>query len=299
MIAIRTVLCPVDLTPLSERALELAISLSQKLKARLILEHNLDARPPGYLGVSWMWSMEHEGEARERAEEGTRKVREWLSRVPASLEPEARLTRGPVAETLLHLSRELPADLVVMGTHGPTTAEHRSLTEQIVNQASCPVLTLGEGYQPQRVLAALAGKDPNEFNVIVPSDFSRASEAALDFAVELAERMPHRLVLVHALRPDKASNREVAARRERLSASVPEHLVSRSACEVRVGRPAPAILEAAREHEALFVLVAGHGSGPLHRMVFGSTTLDLLRTSECPVLFLPPTVVNAVPESQR
>jgi nucleotide-binding universal stress UspA family protein len=232
--------------------------------------------------------MEHEGEARENAERGTLEVRRLLSRVPSSLEPEARLTRGPVAETLLQVARELPADLLVMGTHGPTTAEHRSLTERIVSEGPCPVLTLGEGYEPNRVLGALEGKPPEELSVVVPSDFSPASQAALDFAVALAELMPHRLVLVHALRPGKASNSEVAARRKELSALVPEHLTNRTTCEVRVGHAAPAIREAAREHEALFVLMAGHGKGALKRLVFGSTTLDLLRSCDCPVLFLPP-----------
>jgi len=117
MIEIRTVLCPVDLSPLSERALELAISVARKVRARLVLEHNLDSRPPGYLGVSWMWSQEHETEERAKADRGDRHVRELLARVPAELRPEARVTRGPIADALLHLTRDLPADLMVMGTH--------------------------------------------------------------------------------------------------------------------------------------------------------------------------------------
>ena len=44
---IHTVLCPTDFSPLSQRAVSLAARICRRFGARLVLEHNLDPRPPG------------------------------------------------------------------------------------------------------------------------------------------------------------------------------------------------------------------------------------------------------------
>jgi nucleotide-binding universal stress UspA family protein len=46
---------------------------------------------------------------------------------------------------ILHFAREVPADLVVMGTHGRTGLGRvlmGSVAEQVVRKAPCPVLTV-------------------------------------------------------------------------------------------------------------------------------------------------------------
>jgi hypothetical protein len=62
---IRTVLCPTDFTPLSDCAVSLATRICQWYGASLVLEHNLDARPPSFLSVEWMVGGA-EGRGRER-----------------------------------------------------------------------------------------------------------------------------------------------------------------------------------------------------------------------------------------
>ena len=52
----RTVLCPVDFSGRSGRELSLARDVCREFGARLVLEHNLDPRPPSFLTVTWMWS---------------------------------------------------------------------------------------------------------------------------------------------------------------------------------------------------------------------------------------------------
>jgi len=288
MLQIKTVLCPVDLTPLSEHALELAVAVCQRVGAQLVLEHNLDSRPPGTLGVSWMWSKEHEPDERGKEARAEERIRQLLAGIPKPLSPQATVTRGQIDTALLHLARSLPAELMVMGTHGPSSPEHKSLTERIIVQAPCPVLTLGEGYAPGRVLEALAGTRPETLEVVVPVDFSPRARTALDFGVALAERMPHRLILVHAVAPGRDAQAEVAERRERLLALVPPELADRMAVEVKVAPPADAILQAVAAHRTIFVLMAARGKWALKRFLFGATTLSVLRSAACPVLFIPP-----------
>lgn len=288
MIDIRTVLCPVDLTPLSKQALLLAVDVCKKVGARLVLEHNLDARPPSYLGVSWMWSGDHGADEKAKEDAATDRIRTMLNEVPGDIEREAKITRGQVDMALLHVARALPAELVVMGTHGPSSAEHKSLTEKIVLHAPCPVLTLGEGYEPENVMAQLAGTAPESLDVIVPIDLKARRQPAFDFGVALAERMPHRLILVHVVEPGKAVDEEVVRQRLEIESKVPEALADRVVVEIKEGHRAECLLEAATEHKAIFILMAAHKKSPFKRFLFGTTTLTILRESEAPVLFLPP-----------
>lgn len=235
-----------------------------------------------------MWSEEHEGEEEGKAERATRRVKELLARVPQAVPREARLTRGPVELGLLHIARELPADLMVMGTHGKSSAEHASLTERLILEAPCPVLTLGEGYQPAAVLEAMAGTAPETMNVVIPIDFGAASEAVLDYGLELAERMPHHIVLVHAVEPGPGSERQAAVARDQLATRVPEAMASRVTVDVRAQETAAAILEVVRETSAIFILMAAERRSLLKRFLFGDTTRSVLHGGSCPTLFLPP-----------
>jgi len=54
MSTIKTVLCPVDFSPLSERSVHLATEICRRTGAKLVLEHNLECCPPASLGVGWM-----------------------------------------------------------------------------------------------------------------------------------------------------------------------------------------------------------------------------------------------------
>ena len=95
---IRNVLCPVDFSRLSEREMDLAVQICRRFEARLVIEHNLDPRPPNYLSVSWMWSEGHEGEQEDRAAGAEWKLKELLDRLPAGRDPKCAFgpNRGPL-----------------------------------------------------------------------------------------------------------------------------------------------------------------------------------------------------------
>jgi nucleotide-binding universal stress UspA family protein len=61
------------------------------------------------------------------------------------LTPHPKIKFGNPAEEILKASEELDVDLVVMATHGRTGLRHLlagSVAEEVVRQASCPVLTI-------------------------------------------------------------------------------------------------------------------------------------------------------------
>jgi universal stress protein A len=287
MLDIRTILCPVDFSPLSDRTLRVATTLCQRFDARLILHHNLDSRPPGFLSVNWMWSEDHEAEEAQKAAEAPDRIQKLLGTLPTGIEAEARLTRGPLDRALIEVAKRLPADLIVMGSHGWTSAEHRSITEKLISSAPCTILTTNEGFDPETQLRPRPGKSPENLAVLVPIDLAPGSEEALVF-VEAMDPMPHEVHVVHVLEDGNGDPepRSVAAR-GRMLELVPESLKSRAVLDVRFGKPGDEILRLAEETEALFIVMAAHSKGLLSRFLSGDNAFEVLHGSPCPVWFVP------------
>jgi universal stress protein A len=292
MLPVETVLCPVDFSPVSEGALRLATRLCRRFSARLVLEHNLLPGPPSYLTVSWMWSETHP-EASHAEAEAERRLKALLATLPREVRPEAKLTRGPLDEALLFLARQLSADLIVMGSHGAGNLDHRSVTEQILAAAPCPVLTWSEGQSGERLLAAGEGEGAS-LATVVPVDFSDRSAAALAYAWGLAERLPLAVHLVHVagagerLLPAGAPpGQEVEAAKARLAALVPARFARRASWRVVEGEPGEAIAGFAREVGADLIVMGVRGKRLLARPSAGAAACQVLHGSACPVWFVP------------
>jgi len=287
---IHTILCPVDFSPISRRNLRMGVEMCQRIGSKLVVHHNLDSRPPGFLSVSWMWSEDHERQEEEKKAVVPSKLEELISSIPDDIDYEARITRGPIEETVLFVARGLPADLIIMGTHGESDAEHDSLTERIVLQAPCPVLTIGESYRPEAVFDAEDKSPAHQMLFLVPVDLSDRSWGVLQHALDIARDMPHRVQVLHvvASRNDTEQvEREVTAARERLEGLIPENLQDRIEVIVRVGVTVDEIVKAAKESDALGIIMGAHAKGLLRRYLFGTKTLSVLHSAPCPVWFVP------------
>ena len=281
--AIRTVLCPTDFTPLSDRAVSLAARICERFGARLVLEHNLDPRPPTALSVSWMWSEEQKAEDAARQQAAERRLLAGLEQLAPQLPREARLTRGPMDEGLVALAGALPADLLVMGCHGWSSSAHHSLTERLLETAPCPLLTLS-AQDASDEFVANAGAAP--VPVLVPLDLSPHSRRTVVQALELAAGLPLKLHFLHVetgpFEPGYVSDCG------RLEALVPESRRGTVAFHIRSGRRADEILATAHELGARLILMGSHGKGAIERFLTGATAREVLHRAECPVWFAPP-----------
>lgn len=298
MEGIRTILCPVDFTAVTEDTVHLAAQLCRQMKAKLILHHNLGVRPPGFLSVNWMVSEETAEKEQEKEGEIPERLEQLFAQLPEDVDYEARVTRAPLDMAVLEVAKVLPADLIVMGSHGWSTPAHRSLTEKVILQAPCTVMTTGAKCGGPETWFKPRSERPADLKVLVPVDFSSRTEAQIGFAFELAQWMPHRLLLLNVL-PEGTSQAARLETEEKLSALVPAALAERVQPIVKVGAPSAAIVETAVEEQTLFVLLAAHRKGPLRRLLFGTATVEVLQESPCPVWFVPegwrPGVVGAKP----
>jgi nucleotide-binding universal stress UspA family protein len=79
-----------------------------------------------------------------------REAYDELTRTAAALtgcEVERRIEIGDVASTICRVAEELPADVIVMGSHGRTGLKRivmGSVSEHVVRHAPCPVLVVHE-----------------------------------------------------------------------------------------------------------------------------------------------------------
>ena len=283
---IRTILCPVDFTSVTEQTVQLAAEVSIRIGAKVVLHHNLGVRPPGYLSVNWMVSEETGEREEQKKQQVPERLEKLFAQLPDKVDYEARLTQAPLDMAVLEVARLLPADLIVMGSHGWSSADHRSLTEKVILKAPCTVMTTGESCLGPDAWFAPRSAKPASLPVLVPVDFSRRTAPQVGFAFELTQWMPHQLRLLHVL-PESASKQDRSAAEERLAALVPEALGDRVTTVVKTGSPSQTIVETAKADDALFILLASHRKGPLRRMLFGAATLEVLHGSHCPIWFVP------------
>ena len=78
-------------------------------------------------------------------------VRSRLARIPAEIHTRITFV-SEVPKTILASARDLAADLIVMATHGGGAIHHLffgSVTEAVVRNAVCPVLTLRPAAEPE------------------------------------------------------------------------------------------------------------------------------------------------------
>ncbi len=283
MISIRTILCPVDFTPATARQVELAFDLCQAFKARLVLHHNLSAVSIG-AGVGWMWAADH----RPMSEETVQLHLSALAESRPGIEVDTTITRGPVSASVLAVSEEVAADLVVLSAHKMPPEEPNSVAELILGAAERSVLALHDDGVDRQALNVNAAADRRQVT-LVPTDLTPESRAAVNFAFELAHTLPLDIHLLHLLGQRHKIGHYRADAERRLQALIPPDCADRTSVHIRVGDPVEGILEAAGELSAACVVMGEHTRAPLRRWFSRDTSRAVLHTAPCPVWYVPGT----------
>ncbi|HKY32873.1 MAG TPA: universal stress protein [Candidatus Polarisedimenticolia bacterium] len=294
MIAVERIGCGIDFSDHSRYALQHAAALARWYSARLFGVHVSEAPLPPADGPRRLPGL---GPLRPEARHDLMRTLEgFLSPAAAAAAVQPVLLEGHPARELARWAEELPADLLVLGTHGRHGFERLmlgSVTERIVRRAACPVLTVP---LPSRGLP-VEGRPPFR-TILCPVDFSPPSLAALVFAVSLAEESDAGLILLHVVEWSEEWAREAGApapegeapaerrARDQLAGLVTEEARTFARPEIVVarGKASGEILRVASEREAEVIVIGVQGRGALDLAVFGSTTNHVVRAAGCPVL---------------
>jgi nucleotide-binding universal stress UspA family protein len=141
----KTILCPIEFSDSSTRALEYALTLAKETDARLILLHVVeplgDVPEPGEVSrftvPEYRLSLEVDACARLRSAVPD-EARVWCT-------PQERVVWGKPYRVILDLAAQENAEVIVMGVHGRGVLNRRlfgSTTHHVIREARCPVLTL-------------------------------------------------------------------------------------------------------------------------------------------------------------
>ena len=294
MIEFKQIICPVDLSDSSVRAFAHAAAIAQWYDAQLTVLHVVPTFEPiqmrGDLGdaVRVITPMPRE------------QVLEEMSRTLNLAAASARAT--PIAEagdpqsTIIDQAISKKADLIVMGTHGRRGFKRLllgSVTEAVLREAPCPVLTVPQA--PASVSEAVTFK-----RILCPIDFSPSALQALGFALDLARQADGRVTLLHVVEwlaeeePRASTHFSVPEYRRYMVEDAQERLRNLVADESRTwveiddlvvfGRAHREILRSAETKPADLIVMGAQGRGGIGLALFGSTTQQVLRGAMCPVL---------------
>jgi nucleotide-binding universal stress UspA family protein len=294
------ILCPVDFSPTSARALARAASLARTYGAALSILHVIPVFDPSRPVLESPLGLEEPGRVFYPASRETvvAELRSWAA-APAvvAVSPAFVAEEGRPADVIVAQAAESGADLLVLGTHGRTGFRRLllgSVAETVLRTAPCPVLTV----PPPDV----DGADPAApfMRVLCAVDFSSASLAALDLALAVAGQSHGCVTVLHVIEriddgdPADARDEDLARDAARAAARGRErlHQVVRDRgllpCEaeevVAVNRAYREILQRAEALRADLIVMGAQGQGGLSLMLFGSNTQHVVRAAACPVL---------------
>lgn len=295
MITFKHILCPLDLSDISPHQLSYAAAIARWYDARITVLHvvpTFDPMPvhPGRLEdpMRFVYPLSED--------DVTRELRRIVQEAGLGDGADVAAAAGDAVETIVDRAVAMPADLLVMGTHGRSGFDRvllGSVTEKLLRRAPCPVLTVPP-HAPERAPRVSLKQ------ILCPVDFSPASLQALGFALDLARQSGGRVTLLHVIEwlPDEDPRtyehfnvpefrRHLADEaRQRLGTLVPA--AARAAVEIEevvaTGRAYREVLASAAERETDLIVMGSQGRGAVSLALFGSTTQQVVRAAECPVL---------------
>lgn len=185
------ILVPLDGSQLSERALPHAVRMAQIFHARLLLLQVLEAEQNEGLIDPLSWQI--------RKAEADMYLRERAGALSGQdIDVEYQLLEGRTSEAIVQFAQDKAINLVVMSSHGRSGLslwDISSVAAKVVEKIYLPLL-LVRAYQSVQD----AGDQVQYKKLLLPVDFSKRAECALQAAQAVANAHQSEIVLAHVLR---------------------------------------------------------------------------------------------------
>ncbi len=300
---VKTILFPTDFSESAEAAKTHAISLARRFGASITALH-----------VRTIFRDDPRALARHLRSNGgkLREAKPESGGLPLDFgdQPEVRMVVvrdiSPADAILNYLDRQ-GGDLVVMGTHGRTGLKHfmlGSVSEEVVREAPCPVVTVGPN----------AGDSEHYRNILVGFDYSEHAKAAAREAAWLAVRLKARLQVLFVVHQEMhpgyqeyhaaTASRAIPVIQTELRKTLEETIRAEGLNDFEAiaalgsDRTAKEISEFARASDVGLIVLGTHGFSGLNRLLLGSTSEQVMRLANCPVLTVRPAQDSRIQERQ-
>lgn len=295
----KTILVGTDFSEQAEVAVDQAGTVASLLDANVTVVHvAVPVEPAPSASAVWAQAM---SQVSTMVDELKQEALNQLSRVKSKLEQrgvtvDAQVIVEQPATGICRVAEKLDADLVVVGTHGRTGVSRfllGSVAERVVKLSKAPVL----------VARGEVGAFANGFSrILVPTDFSQASERGLDLALPLAAKGAE-IDLFHAWHVPQSIRTYFDSRDQdpaTLTAEVTKELAEtgqawcarkqREGITLKFsqesGPAAPTIQERLENAKPGYDLVAmgSHGHRGVRRLLLGTVAGTTVRHAPCSVL---------------
>ena len=300
---IQNIIIPIDFSKMSVQAIQIARQLARRFGASIHLAHvrqfnyiaDFVAPAPPIVPFSFM-PYEQNGE--RTALKNLKKVASECGVPSATCDV---LSGAPPFDEICRLAQTIPADLVVMPTHGRTGLKHvflGSTAERIVQHSSCPVLVMRGN-----ALQASNGSRFRIKTILVPVDFSNCSREGLRYAIAFATEFGARIILLHATyfgyvyssegiaiydipTLQKAARKTAEREMRELVRSVNFGAVKFETVFTE-GSPVLDICAFAKDHDVDLIITSTHGFTGFTHVLIGSIAEQVVRHATCSVLVVP------------
>lgn len=299
---IKNIIVPIDFSKMSVEAIQIARQLAQRFGASIHLAH---VRPFNYAAdfvapappIPPFSFMPYERNGEQTALKELKEVATECGVASAKCDV---LGGAPPFDEICRLGQTIPADLIVMPTHGRTGLKHvflGSTAERIVQHSSCPVL--------------VTRKNSGESNhsrfrvrtILVPVDFSSCSREGLRYAIAFANEFGARIILVHATYLGYVYSCEGTAiydipGLQKAARETAEHKMRELVRSVNFGNvkfetvftegsPVLDICAFAKDHHVDLIITSTHGLTGFTHALIGSIAEQVVRHAPCSVLVAP------------
>ncbi|MHA3775233.1 universal stress protein [Verrucomicrobiota bacterium sgz303538] len=300
---LQKIIVPVDFSEPSLKALDVAQALAERFGASLHFVHIVEPTPFMTSLPELPIVMPDSDVAKHWDEMLTRLTRE---RAEGNIKTSSEVRLGKASDEIVAIAEKSGADMLVIATHGRTGLKRvlmGSTAERVVRHAPCPVLVVRERKGAEGAGTGGTAKLAQFRRILVPTDFSPLSQAALNYAGRFAEQFGAELVLLHciyfpvnglgveyhiydtAVVADAAMKAAESRMATLIRENVPQQVVTKY--EVRTGPPIGEIPEYVSSIDADLVICATHGRTGLKRALLGSTAEGIVRHTPCSVLVVP------------
>jgi nucleotide-binding universal stress UspA family protein len=291
----RKLFVAIDFSPNSDEALrqahDRALSTGAQLAACHIVPNELRSNLL-FPDISRITALKFPLEMKQIAEAAAARVAEITGRTEGEFE--LIVDDGTPQALILSRAEEWLADLIIVGSHGQTSAADAllgSVTDRVIRHAHCPVLIVRPGKRTGRIVAG--------------TDFSDPVLPALRAAGDEAERTGAELTVVHSLdmvwslaaypalafggapfniSAEQIKELELVAT-QRLEESLKQLNVSGDTL-VTTGPAGRALIDIASERKADLIVVGTIGRTGLRRALLGSVAETVAKGAPCSVLIV-------------
>ena len=304
MIEIRRILCPIDFSDYSRRALEHAIAIARWYEATVTALHVFSPAPVAAFGPGPVIfePIVLTPVDRDQLLADTKAFAETEG--AAGITIEAAVREGNTAGEILEQAISMKADFLVIATHGRSGFERLllgSVAEKVLRKANCPVMTV-----PRRHPDAVPAGPVIYKRILCPVDFSESSFHALKYAISMAQEADGQLTVLHVVEHEFQNTADMASvvhdagrtlgdflkeREEALGRRLQEAVAGATEfCSVESlmthGKPWREVLRIAAERQSDLIVMGVQGRGAADLWFFGSTAQHVVREALCPVLTL-------------